>query len=266
MNIEEIENNTLTVKAFDNQLKGHKNQIHPSLPQPPCSLCLVGSIGNGKSNLIVRLIFGNKKKKGAKDDFHKFYRHFFDRIYVFSPTWARDDKTGRCGIPDDQIYEDAEYYPEILQEIIATQAEEIEEDGKENCEHVLLIFSDLAGAKGVFGSNKGIMNKLAFNLRHYNISLIIDTQSLRQINSAFRDNFSGICIFGGITNRLEIGKIYEEYLGDFTKDEANALLEYVFHDSRFNFLFINFQKDKNSRYFKNFNQLVINRKNNKLLQ
>jgi hypothetical protein len=73
-----------------------------------------------------------------------------------------------------------------------------------------MIFSDLAGQKGIFGQSKGIMNKLAFNLRHYSCSILIDTQCLRQINPAFRENFSGISLFAGITNRMEISEIYDE--------------------------------------------------------
>ena len=123
-----------------------------------------------------------------------------------------------------------------------------------------MIFSDLAGQKGVFSQAKGIMNKLAFNLRHYNCSILIDTQALRQINSAFRENFSGILLFAGITNGMEIGKIYDEYVGQFSKKDANKLLDYTWADNPYNFLFINFQKQKSKRFFKNFNQLVIESK------
>ena len=72
--------------------------------------------------------------------------------------------------------------------------------------------------------NKGIMNRLAFNSRHFNVSLIIDSQSLRQINNAFRNTLSGIIVFAGINNILELKNIYEEYLGSLTQKEATALL------------------------------------------
>ena len=107
----------------------------------------------------------------------------------------------------------------------------------------------------MFSQKKGIMNKLAFNHRHYNISLIIDTQSLRQINTAFRENLSGIMLYAGINNRLELKKIYEEYLGKYSEKEAQQILQYVFKDSAFNFLFANFQK--RGQMFKNFNRLQI---------
>ena len=85
------------------------------------------------------------------------------------------------------------------------------------------------------------MNKLAFNRRHYNISLLIDTQSLRQINNAFRENLSGIMLYAGISNKKELAKIHEEYLGRYSTQQAQEILDYAFKGSQFNFPFINFQ-------------------------
>jgi hypothetical protein len=162
----------------------------------------------------------------------------------------------KCKVPDDQIFEDTDSYRQIIEEIIGIQSDKIEEEGKENTEHILMIFTDLAGQKNVFSQSKGIMNKLAFNLRHYKISLIIDTQSLRQINQAFRNNLSGVILFSGISNRLEIQKIYDEYLGEFNKKEQQQLIEYCF-DKPFDFLYINYQKYKLDRFYHNFNKLTI---------
>jgi GTPase SAR1 family protein len=255
MKIEEATNPELVTPPFDDQHK-RGNELHPDLPYPPMSLMLVGPKGSGKSNLILRLLYGNRKKKDAKNEYHKFYRHFFDKVYIFSPSWKLDKKMSRCQIPEDQIFEDAGYYPQIIEELLAGQADDIEEDGKENAEHILMVFTDLAGQKGVFSSAKGIMNKLAFNLRHYKVSLIIDTQSLRQINQAFRGNLSGAVLFSGISNRLEIQKIYDEYLGEFSKDEQQQLLEHCF-EVPYDFMYINFQKHGLGRYYHNFNPLKI---------
>lgn len=247
MIIEEKENKILATKAFDNQHKKYSD-IPKDLPQPPFSLLLVGPKGSGKSNLILNLVYKSKPKK--------LYRHFFDKVYVFSPTWKLDPKMAKTKVPDDQIFEDTDSYRQIIEEIIGIQSDKIEEEGKENTEHILMIFTDLAGQKNVFSQSKGIMNKLAFNLRHYKISLIIDTQSLRQINQAFRNNLSGVILFSGISNRLEIQKIYDEYLGEFNKKEQQQLIDYCF-DKPFDFLYINYQKYKLDRFYHNFNKLTI---------
>jgi len=66
---------------------------------------------------------------------------------------------------------------------------------------------------------------------------------------------SGIMLFAGISNKKELEKLREEYLGRYSKDEAKEILDYVFKDSQFDFLFINFQK--RGKMFKNFNPLKI---------
>jgi GTPase SAR1 family protein len=255
MKIEETPNDVLSVKAFDNQLRPSAN-LHPDLLQPPFSLLLVGPAGSGKSTAIIRMIYGNKKRKcdDKKSTHHKFYRHHFDRIFIFSPTFSLDPKGHKCKIPEDQIFDEPEMYEEVITEILAGQQADIEADGKEEADDILMIFSDLAGTK-LFSQKKGIMNKLAFNRRHFNVSLLIDSQGLRQINNAFRENLSGIMLFAGISNKKELEKLHEEYLGRYSKDEAKEILDYVFKDSQFNFLFINFQK--RGKMFKIFNPLKI---------
>ena len=123
------------------------------------------------SDVILRMLWGNKKPRDCKkgDTRYKWYRHFFDKIYVFSPTWSIEPKMQRCKIPDDQIFDDPAEYEEVLQEIVEGQEEDIREDGKEGADHVLLIFSDLAGTR-LFKNNRGILNRIAFNHRHFKIS------------------------------------------------------------------------------------------------
>ena len=255
MQITEEQNDVLTIRPFDNQHQRAK-QLHPDLLQPPFTLLLVGPKGAGKSSVILRLIYGNKKsKKCTPDNMHyKFYRHYFGKVYVFSPTWELDDKTTRCRIPPDQIFDNSSTYEEVLTEIVEGQMEDIKEDGKENADHILLIFSDLAGTK-LYSNAKGILNKIAFNHRHLKISSILDSQGLRQINSAFRNNLSGIMLFAGISNRLEIKKITEEFLGKYTEKEARKILKYAFDGSAYNFVYINFQQ--RGSLYKNFNKLII---------
>ena len=111
----------------------------------------------------------------------------------------------------------------------------------------------MAGTK--FYSNKrGILNKVAFNHRHYKVSVILDSQSLRQISAPFRNNLSGVMFFASISNRLEIKKILEEFIGQYNEKEARQILKYAFEGSLFNFLYLNFQK---RTLYKNFNKLTI---------
>lgn len=256
MQITEEPNDVLTIRPFDNQHKPSKT-LHKDLLQPPFTALLVGPKGAGKSSVILRMIYGNKKSKKCSPDnkHYKFYRHFFDKVYVFSPTWELDPKTTRCQIPPDQIFDDPDTYEEVLQEIVEGQMEDIREDGKDQADHVLLIFSDLAGTKLYSNAKGSMLLKIAFNHRHLKISSILDSQSLRQINPAFRNNLSGVMLFAGISNRLELKKICEEFFGKYTEKQAMEILEYAFKDNPYNFLYINMQK--RGKLYKNFNPLKI---------
>ena len=122
MIIQEKLNKILETKAFDNQHKKYSD-IPKDLPQPPFSLLLVWPKGSGKSNLILNLVYKSKPKK--------LYRNFFDKVYVFSPTWKLDPKMSRTKVPEEQIFEDPDTYREAIQEIVGTQQDKIEEEGKE---------------------------------------------------------------------------------------------------------------------------------------
>lgn len=82
MKLSEELNPELTTKSFDNQHK-RVSQIHPDLPNPPFSLMLVGPKGSGKSNLILRLLYGNKCSKPDKKSLVNFIDIFLAK-YIYS--------------------------------------------------------------------------------------------------------------------------------------------------------------------------------------
>jgi len=249
MRIEEKTNESLAVRPYDNQMKRSK-ELHPSIPQPPFSMLICSPKGGGKTTLLLNLLYKRHNKKNA------FYRHYFDTIYVFSPTFRLDKKLQKMKIPESQIYEDQDDYEDIIQEIIATQQEEIEAVGKDKANSILMIFDDLAGTK-MFSHNRSILNRLALNSRHYKISIIITSQQSNLINTAFRTNLSAMIIFGScLNNRAELKRLRDEYLGQFTNKEVKQLLNYVFDDSKYNFLYLNFQSH-GQLINKNFNPLQI---------
>ena len=91
MQIEEKQNESLGVRAYDNQMKKSKS-LHPAIPQPPFSLLICSPKGGGKTTLLLNLLYKRHKKKNA------FYRHYFDSIYVFSPTFKLDKKLNKIGM------------------------------------------------------------------------------------------------------------------------------------------------------------------------
>jgi GTPase SAR1 family protein len=242
----------LEVVAVDDQLKTD-GTIHPVLPQPPFSLMITAPKGSGKSTVISRLIAG-VPKRGDKPAI-PYYKKFFDRVHIFSPSWRLDaSKSKQLAIPDDQIYDNEKEYPLIVEQILLDQEITIEEEGKDKAHKVLLIFTDLAGSN-TFKFTHGIFVKLAFNLRHYNVSVIIDSQKYRSINTAFRTNMSGH-IFFQVHNQKELEAIREEQSNGLTKDEFNEVYQYS--TSRpYSFLYLNYQKPIGERFHRMFNPLRL---------
>ena len=244
-------NSELEILPLDCQLARDKS-IHPNLLHNQWSLLLVAAKGSGKSSLILRLLMGIPKRKDKLSQ--PFYRGHFDKIHIFSPTWSMDDKCKKVHIPEDQIHQDEEDYESIIEEIMLDQEMAKEEDGEQD--KVLLIFTDLAGSK-TFARSHGIYNKLAFNQRHYNISMIVDTQKYRSINTTFRSNFTGVVVFG-LQNLKEYQAISEEHSNLLTPAEFRQLFKYT-TDEPFSFLFINYQKPIGQRFHRKFNQLTLDR-------
>lgn len=241
----------LDILPVDNQL-ARDTSLHPNLLHNQWSLLLVAPKGSGKSSLIMRLLMGIPKRKDKPAQ--PFYRGHFDKIHIFSPTWCLDLKTKKIHIPEDQIHNDEEEYESIIEEIMLTQ-ELAHEEGEEQ-DRVLLIFTDLAGSK-TFARSHGIYNRLAFNQRHYNVSMIIDTQKYRSINTAFRSNMTGVVCFT-LANLKEYQALAEEHSNLLTPAEFKQLFAFC-TDEPFSFLFINYQKPIGQRFHRKFNQLTLDR-------
>ena len=77
-------------------------------------------------------------------------------------------------------------------------------------------------------------------MRHYNISIIIDTQKYRSINTAFRSNMTGIVCFT-LANLKEYQALAEEHSNLLTSAEFKQLFNYATTEP-YSFLFINYQK------------------------
>ena len=247
------EQSGLEVTAVDNQIK-KDDALHPNILHHPFTWCIAGPKGSGKSNLIWRLLGGMRKT--TKRPAIPYYKKYFDRVCVFSPTWHLDEKMQKLAIEDEDIFSDENEFPSRLEELLLDQEMEVLEFGRDECQKVLLVFQDLAGNSQIFGHARGPWVKLALNARHYNISILLDTQRIRLLNPAFRSNLQGIACFD-VNNRLELQTLAEENANGLCYDEWVQLFHHCVK-KRYGFLFINYQKSlAEGRFFNKFNQLTI---------
>ncbi len=243
LEITELQQNEITIEALDNQ-REHDKKIKKPLLSHPHSMLIVAPKGAGKSTFIINCLI----KKSL-------YRGYFDKIYIWSPTMALDEKfSDAIALPDEQMFE--EYEEEDLLDILQQQADDIKENGKKKSKKILLIFDDMAQSVAFNQSKKNAMTKLFFNLRHYNASLWVASQRYSgAMPLNFRTNLSGMIMFD-IPNQKELEKIIDENAGSVSKRQFKTIYEYCM-DIPFNFMYLNFQVHKSKMFHKNFNMLKL---------
>ena len=117
------------------------------------------------------------------------YAHVFASIIVFCPTAL----TGAYDfLPKKAVFED--YDPEVMRGIMARQ-EEYSRSGKKV--HVLCIFDDALSSETIEWEKRkqSELSRLWSANRHWNLSVIVVTQSLKRVPRLLRDNVDYACIF-----------------------------------------------------------------------
>ena len=98
------------------------------------------------------------------------------------------------------------------------------------------------------------INTLATRFRHYEMSIMIFTQSFRAVSTMIRSNSQNVMIFRQQSSK-ELEKIAEEY-SDLCGDEAQFLRYYnIAHSEPYQFLYIDAQKNP-AHFYKSFEELI----------
>ena len=240
MIIEEKENNIL-VKGAKMTTGDRPKDLNKILNYFGLSL-IIGLSNSGKSSLIKSLL--NNKK---------LYNKMFHSVYYISPS-----TTMHIDLPEDKIITlDEEPLEKILDKIIKTEQDENEED--ENDPHnVLIVLDDSVNWLKKSAAATRIFNKLTMNSRHIlgkhsSIMVWLVAQRIKAIPYTIRSMANSIFFFSSTNEEKNI--MMEEFIG-LDKKQAKDLMDYIF-DAKYNFLYINNFMDKNLKYFKNFNQLIL---------
>jgi hypothetical protein len=259
---------SLEIKPFDKQ----KDSNDTSVIKIPFSMYISAAKSGGKSTLMLNLLT-NKN----------YLKNKFNQIHWFSPTAKLDEKIHSVldnqniivkndklikllkrlkdkSILDDGISRDLHYLEreneveyhsninvETVNEIITSNKLISETYGKAFSDKILLIFDDIIESKFF---TKEIMKKLMFKSRHYNVSMIITSQSYFQLPKALRLNMSYNLVFE-TGNRKELERIYEENNGGLSNKGFFQMMSDIF-DIPFNFLVIDYFRIKKERFWEQF--------------
>lgn len=240
MIIEEKDNN-IVIKGAKMTTAGRPENLNPILNYFGLSL-IIGLSHSGKSSLIKSLLT-NKK----------LYNKMFHSVYYISPS-----STMPIDLPDDKnITLDEEPLEKILNNIIKKEKDENEED-PEDPHNVLIVLDDAVNFLKKSAEATKTFNKLTMNSRHIlgnysSVMIWLVSQRIKSIPYTIRSMANSIYFFNSTNEEKNI--MTEEFIG-LDKKQSKDLMEYVF-DKKFNFLYINNFMEKNLKYFKGFNQLIL---------
>ncbi len=205
--------------------------IHPHLPQPPSLLLIVGSVKQGKSNLLVNLL--------CNPD---MYKDKFDIVKIISNTLNADPKGKLLN-----KYFDCEdhYNDEMITDMIESQKkyEDFERPS------VAMVLDDIL-TKDFKKTNA--VSFLATRYRHYGIGLLaFTTQSFRAVSNLIRSNSNAVIIMKQQSSgkKGELTKIMEEY-GEMFPNIFEELYHYAINDAPYSFLYLDLATNPATAYLR----------------
>ena len=204
----------------------------------PMRLLLVGkSHLSGKTNLLGNLLLREEYYYG---DFKG------ENIYIISPS-SRDPKLvaikERLDIPSTNFI--PQYDEMLLDNIIALIKSEYYEaiDQKKKPNNSLIVFDDMSFGGALLKRHSNIQ-RIFCNMRHYNCSCIITTQSYIDLLTACRENASGCYLFACSDRQLDSITDDHSYI---PKKQFRKMFRDITRDKH-SYLAINYSNDANERY------------------
>ena len=239
----------LSIQIIPSEIKKEDKRagkLNPKLPKPPFLFCLVGSAGTGKSSVIYTVV-------------NKWYKNYFDYVLVYNG--VGDANEAFLGLNDKkttvQVLND--WNPETFDKWLKTVESEnnkLDDEGVRK-RNVLVVMDDMITHDISKHHSIGIMDRAIQNRRHYNLSIMVSTQSYKQMNRSMRSlNCSSIIITG--VNNTDLELIAEEHQSPFVdKDGVIKLYKESMNDGKYGKVFvINYKTAPIDRYQINFDKVL----------
>lgn len=208
--------------------------LHPHLPSPPSLLLIIGSVKQGKTNLLVNLTCSPE-----------MYKDKFDETYIISNTLNADPK-GKI-LKKYFICED--HYEDAMIESIIEKQKNYDETTRPN----IALFLDDILTKDFKKSN--YVSFLSTRFRHHGISMLcFTTQSFRAVSNLIRGNATDVIIMKQQSAK-ELEKIIEEYGQFYGEQRFREKYDEVMQD-KYQMLYLKLSENP-AQLFKNFEERLI---------
>ena len=221
----------------DNQLASH---IKPPFPNRSFFLIISGRPGSGKTSLLINML----STKGK----NRIYRKVFSKITLVMPSSSIGSLANNIfeDLPDEQQFDHLK--PEIFQ-MIHDNKKEFSESKKPR-QNQLLILDDVASQLRDYEDQ---LKELCQNRRHLNLSIVLLTQTMRDIPRPMRLLATDVIAFKA-NNNIDNEILREEYLNTNVK-KFRSIINFIFREKH-DFMYINKEDElvyKNLNFIENLN-------------
>lgn len=268
--------NSRKIRPLDKQIS---NSGPTFLPKTSFTASLIASKGSGKSTLLINMLINPQ-----------LLNNRFNEVYLISPTSSLDEKfnilkntnvktlnkplinllksnnnnnSNQLFGNDNEISVDYELKMtdedfiskpsiEFLDDLIKQQKFIINKYGKKNVNKILLIYDDCINDK-IFRNRNFI--GLIFNSRHYEISIIISSQTYFDVPKDIRLNASLVILYN-TSNVKELKNIYDENSCGLSFDQFKILFEDFTEKRAFGFLVFNYLNNSEHRIQNCFEEFI----------
>ena len=211
------------------------------IPPLGSSVIISGKSGSGKSTLLANLLLDKR-----------FYKGWFDEIFLFSPTANGDDIQKQLEIPKNHVFTDLEEAPQLLEVILRAQSTALEKTTADKAKQYALIFDDVIGDTKFMNTKE--FTKCFYQVRHICCTTFICTQHFTRVPRICRLQASFIMYFRGSMSETEI--LVEEFAPpNMTKNEFRQMVVDATSDG-FDFLTINMKVGWDTRFRHNLGDVI----------
>lgn len=211
------------------------------IPPLGSSVLISGKSGSGKSTLLANLMLDKR-----------FYKGWFDKIFLFSPTANGDDIQKQLNIPAKHVFTDLEEAPELLEVILRSQKDSLENTTADKAKQYAIIFDDVIGDTRFMNTKE--FTQCFYQVRHVCCTTFICTQHFTRVPRVCRLQANFIMYFAGSMSEAEI--LVEEFAPpNMSKNEFRQLVVNA-TDGEYDFLTINMKVGWDTRFRKNLGELI----------
>ena len=221
------------------------------IPPLGSSVLISGKSGSGKSTLLANLMLDKR-----------FYKGWFDKIFLFSPTANGDDIQKQLNIPAKHVFTDLEEAPELLEVILRSQKDSLENTTADKAKQYAIIFDDVIGDTRFMNTKE--FTQCFYQVRHVCCTTFICTQHFTRVPRVCRLQANFIMYFAGSMSEIEI--LVEEFAPPhMSKNEFRQLVVSA-TDGEYDFLTINMKVGWDTRFRKNLGELISSGGENSALE